>query len=84
MPFTPSAAIAVLLVAAASMILAMWWLIKTLVADKLNSIKKQLEALTDGMADHGETLSEHKARLTAVETVMQINGCLNGRPRCAS
>lgn len=60
------------------MFLATAWLLKVMVADKLKTLQKSLDVLTKGQANHAD-------RITAMETAMRINGCLdpNAKPRCS-
>jgi len=56
-------------------LLAMAWLLKVMVTDKLKTIQTTLDGLVSGQKDHGD-------RIVAIETTMRINGCGDGEPRC--
>ena len=56
-------------------LLAMAWLLKVMVVDKLKTIQTTLDGLVSGQKDHGD-------RIVAIETTMRINGCTDGEPRC--
>ena len=56
-------------------LLAMAWLLKVMVTDKLKTIQTTLDGLVSGQKDHGD-------RIVAIETTMRINGCTDGEPRC--
>ena len=56
-------------------LLAMAWLLKVMVSDKLNSIMKTLADLVKGREEHNE-------RIVRIETVMGLNGCMGDSPTC--
>jgi hypothetical protein len=56
-------------------LLSMAWLLKVMVADKLSSMMDTLEVLLSGQKNHSD-------RLTRIETVLEMNGCLDGEPVC--
>lgn len=67
------------------MFLATAWLLKVMVADKLKVLQATLNELKESLADHEEKLHSQDTRITAMETAMRINGCMDreSKPRCA-
>lgn len=55
--------------------LAMFWLLKVMVADKLRNISATLDQLLEDQKSHNE-------RIVRIETVMQMNGCGTGNATC--
>ena len=56
-------------------LLAMAWLLKVMVTDKLKAIQTTLDGLVSGQKDHGD-------RIVHIETVMGLNGCMGDAPAC--
>ena len=56
-------------------LLAMAWLLKVMVTDKLKSIMDTLSELVNGQKNHND-------RIVKIETVMGLNGCMEGEPMC--
>ena len=52
----------------ALILLAMAWLLKVMVTDKLKSIMDTLKELVSGQRNHND-------RIVRIETIMSINGC---------
>ena len=59
----------------ALVLLAMAWLLKVMVTDKLKSIMDTLSELVNGQKNHND-------RIVKIETVMGLNGCMEGEPMC--
>ena len=53
------------------LVLAMAWLLKYMVVDKLTAIMTSLKQLLAGHDDHHE-------RIITIETIMRQNGCMDG------
>ena len=56
-------------------LLAMAWLLKVMVTGKLEDIKVTLNELVKGQRNHND-------RIVRIETVMGLNGCMEGEPTC--
>ena len=56
-------------------LLAMAWLLKVMVTGKLEDIKGTLNELVKGQRNHND-------RIVRIETVMGLNGCMEGEPTC--
>ena len=56
-------------------LLTMAWLLKVMVTDKLKSIMDTLSELVNGQKNHND-------RIVKIETVMGLNGCMEGEPMC--
>lgn len=56
-------------------LLSMAWLLKIMVADKLTDIMTTLAQLVKGQANHND-------RIVRIETVMSLNGCMDGEAAC--
>ena len=56
-------------------LLAMAWLLKVMVTGKLEDIKGTLNELVKGQRNHND-------RIVRIETVMGLNGCMEGEPAC--
>ena len=56
-------------------LLAMAWLLKVMVTGKLEDIKGTLIELVKGQRNHND-------RIVRIETVMGLNGCMEGEPTC--
>ena len=57
-------------------LLAMAWLLKVMVTDKLKTIQTALDGLVSGQKNHGD-------RIVRIETVMGLNGCMGDAPACS-
>lgn len=56
-------------------LLAMAWMLKVMVTGKLEDIKGTLNELVNGQRNHND-------RIVRIETVMGLNGCMEGEPTC--
>lgn len=53
----------------------MAWMLKVMVTDKLKNIMSTLAELVNGQKNHND-------RIVRIETVMGLNGCMDGDPLC--
>ena len=53
----------------------MAWLLKVMVTDKLRNIMSTLSELVNGQKNHND-------RIVKIETIMGLNGCMDGEPTC--
>ena len=56
-------------------LLSMAWLLKVMVTDKLRNIMSTLSELVNGQKNHND-------RIVKIETIMGLNGCMDGEPMC--
>ena len=56
-------------------LLSMAWLLKVMVTDKLRNIMSTLSELVNGQKNHND-------RIVKIETIMGLNGCMEGEPMC--
>ena len=56
-------------------LVTMAWLLKVMVTDKLKSIMDTLSELVNGQKNHND-------RIVKIETIMGLNGCMEGEPMC--